>query len=135
MPGQALEGLTSFAWHEGGAFLIMRSEMKQPEIPPAIAVFGSDDNGDIRMIYFDQRGVSRHFDVSFDNQQMVWKRDDPELSQRMTFTISPDGKVIHQTGRMSESGGPWQDDLSLTYRLDEFAREAASRHPAHPPGR
>jgi hypothetical protein len=65
---------------------------------------------------------------------MRWKRDDPEISQRMTFTVSPDGKIIHQTGRMSERSGPWQDDLSLTYRLDEFVQEAASRHPAHTPG-
>ena len=30
LPGQRLEGRTSFAWHQGGAFVIMHSEMQQP---------------------------------------------------------------------------------------------------------
>lgn len=116
MPGQALEGRTSFAWHEGGAFVIMRCEMKQPEIPPAVAIFGSDDSGAVTMLYFDRRGVSRHYEVTFDHGRMLWKRDDPKIAQRMTFTLSPDGSEIAQAGQLSEAGGPWHEDLSLTYR-------------------
>ena len=36
-------GRTSFAWHEGGAFLLMRSEIDEPQIPRGVAIIGSDD--------------------------------------------------------------------------------------------
>jgi len=117
MPGQSLEGRTSFAWHQGGAFVIMHSEMQQPEVPPGVAIFGSDDNGSLVLIYFDQRGVSRHYEVSVNGREMRWRRDDPKISQRMSFTASADGKVIEQVGQMSKNGGAWQDDLTLTYHL------------------
>lgn len=115
MPGQALEGRTSFAWHEGGAFVVMHSEMKQPEIPAGVAIFGSDDDGRVTMLYFDRRGVSRHYEVRFEGAAMHWKREDAKISQTMTFTVGPDGARIVQQGRISQAGRPWEDDLSLTY--------------------
>jgi hypothetical protein len=119
MPGQRLEGRTSFAWHEGGAFVIMHSEMAQKEIPAAVAIFGSDDDGRITMVYFDRRGVSRHYEVRFEEGRMHWKRDDPKIAQRMEFTLSGDGKEITQIGHISENGGPWHEDLALTYRVGD----------------
>ena len=43
VPGTAFHGRTSFEWHERGAFVLMRSEIDEPEIPSAVAVVGSDD--------------------------------------------------------------------------------------------
>ena len=43
VPGKTFHGRTSFAWMEGGAFLIMHSEIDEPEIPSGIAVFGTDE--------------------------------------------------------------------------------------------
>lgn len=119
MPGQKLEGRTSFAWHAGGAFVIMHSEMEQKEIPAGVAIFGSDDDGAITMLYFDRRGVSRHYRVSFEERRMHWARDDPKISQRMEFTVAGDDTEIRQIGHISENDGPWHEDLSLTYRLAE----------------
>lgn len=115
MPGQVLEGRTSFDWHEGGAFVIMHSTIRQPEVPAAVAIFGSDDNGAITMIYFDERRVSRHYQVSFEAGGMQWRRDDPKIAQTMRFTVGEGGRTISQVGRISQEGGPWQDDLALTY--------------------
>src|SRR3954470_2598898 len=65
VPGQALSGRTSFAWHEGGAFLIMRSEVDHPQFPSGVAIIGSDDvAGSFVMLWFDERGISRHYDVT-----------------------------------------------------------------------
>jgi hypothetical protein len=44
LPGKTLRGRTSFAWAEGGAFLVMRSEIDQPEVPSAVAYIGTDDD-------------------------------------------------------------------------------------------
>ena len=38
VPGTTYHGRTSFAWLEGGAFLMMRSEIDEPDIPSGIAV-------------------------------------------------------------------------------------------------
>jgi hypothetical protein len=129
MPGQALEGRTSFAWHQGGAFVIMHSEMRQPEVPAGVAIFGSDDDGSVMMIYFDRRGVSRHYRVELGAREMRWMRDDARISQRINFTVSRDGGEIRQVGQMSRQGGPWQEDLTLV-----FQRLAHGRPDARPPG-
>src|SRR3954470_2493290 len=65
VPGTTFHGRTSFAWHEGGAFLLMRSEIDESDIPSGVAIFGSDDEaGTFFMAYFDERGVSRKYDVT-----------------------------------------------------------------------
>ena len=44
----------------------MRSEIDEPEIPSGLAIFGSDNaTGEYFMLYFDERGVSRKYNVSF----------------------------------------------------------------------
>jgi hypothetical protein len=94
----------------------MRSEIDGPEIPSGIAVFGSDNGTkEFFMLYFDDRGVSRKYNVSFEKQTMTWWRDAPEFSQRMTCTVSDDGATIVSQGRMSKDGASWEDDLALTY--------------------
>jgi hypothetical protein len=60
MPGITLHGRTVFEWHEGGAFLCMRSEIEEPGIPSGIALIGSDDDAEpLTKLYFDERAVAR----------------------------------------------------------------------------
>jgi hypothetical protein len=114
-PGIELHGYTSFEWIEGGAFLMMRSEVDHPKFPDGIAIFGSDDAaGTYYAIYFDERGVSRKQDVSITESQLKWWRDDPHFSQRYTIDIAEDTLVSY--GEMSRDGGEWEKDLSLTYK-------------------
>jgi hypothetical protein len=116
VPGKRLHGRTTFEWIEGGAFLIMRSQIDEPEIPSGIAIFGTDEGtGACTMLYFDERVVSRHYKVFFDRDIIAWTRDAPDLSQRMRLSISADGRSIRARGEMAERGGPWKEDLSLIY--------------------
>ena len=116
VPGTTFHGRTSFRWIEGGAFLIMHSEIDEPEIPSGIAVFGSDDEtGECSMLYFDERGVSRRYQFSLRDNEWKWWRSAPELSQRFTGTIAPDGRTIVSRGEMSRDGARWEPDLELTY--------------------
>ena len=116
VPGKTFHGRTSFAWMEGGAFLIMHSEIDEPEIPSAIAIFGSDDKtGECSMLYFDERGVSRRYEVSLANNVWKWWRNAPGFSQRLTGTISPDRRTIVGRGELSKDGVNWEGDLALTY--------------------
>jgi len=114
VPGLVLHGRASFAWQDNGAFLVMRSEIDEPRFPSGIAIFGSDDALDSTfMLYFDERGVSRKYDVTTNGNVVTWWRDDPELSQRNTLIVAPDR--IEAKGEMSRQGAAWEGDLSLTY--------------------
>jgi hypothetical protein len=114
--GKTFHGWVTFEWIYGGAFLLMRSEIDEPEIPTGIAIFGSDNvSGEYFMLYFDERGISRKYDVSFESHTMKWWRNSAEFSQRMVLTIADDGETIASKGEMSKSGGAWEPDLELTY--------------------
>jgi len=115
VPGRSLEGRTSFSWHHGGAFLLMRSEVDEPGFPDGIALIGTDDgSGRHAMIYFDERAVSRVYQVTIGDEAVTWSRDDPELAQSVTIRAQPGGELV-SVGRMSQRGGPWGDDLSQTF--------------------
>ncbi len=122
MPGVALHGQTRFEWAEGGAFLVMRSEIDEPRIPSGVAVFGSDGDdteGRYSMLYFDERGVSRRYDASMAGHAFIWRRDSASLSQRFTVTLSVDGQSMRGKGEMRKAGGAWEDDLALNYTRAE----------------
>jgi len=113
-PGVTLHGRAIFEWTCGGAFLMLRSEIDHPKFPDGIEIFGSDDQaGTYYMLHFDERGISRKFDVSVTKNQVKWRRDDPHFSQRYTLAIER-GELVGK-GEMSRDGAAWEGDLSLTY--------------------
>ncbi len=116
VPGTIYHGRTSFAWLEGGAFLMMQSQIDEPDIPSGIAMFGSDDAlKEYFMLYFDERGVSRRYDVSLHDNVLTWWRNAPDFSQRSTHTIVDGGRTIIGKGELSKDGVSWEKDLDLTY--------------------
>ena len=116
VPGTTFHGRTSFDWLEGGAFLIMHSQIDEPQIPSGIAIFGSDDTtGECSMLYFDERGVSRTYEVTLRDNVWRWWRNAPGFSQRFTGVIAADGRTIVSRGELSRDGKSWEPDLELTY--------------------
>lgn len=72
LPNTTLHGQASFTWLQGGAFLMMQTQTEEPGFPSNIGIFGSDDaTQGITMLYFDERGVSRKFEATL--QENVWK--------------------------------------------------------------
>lgn len=115
VPGTTFHGRTVFEWMEGGAFVIMHSEIDEKEIPSGIAIFGSDDaTGEFFMLYFDERTVSRKYEVSFKDNILTWWRNAPNFSQRQILTLT-DANTITGRGEMCRDGKTWEDDLSLAY--------------------
>jgi hypothetical protein len=116
MPGIRLHGRTSFVWHEGGAFLCVRSEIDEPRIPSAVALIGSDDEaGALTMLYFDERTVSRRFDVVMEGLVLRWWRSAPGFSQRYVLTLASDGETLRGVSSFSRDDVSWEQDLELTY--------------------
>ena len=111
-----LHGRTSVEWIEGGAFLIIRSEIDEPRFPHGIEIIGSDDaEKKFFMLHFDERGVSRKYDVTIEGNQVKWWRNDLNFSQKMVMTIGDNGNKMKSKGEMSRDGGTWEKDLELTY--------------------
>ncbi len=95
---------------------MMHTEIEEPEIPSGIAVFGSDDaTGQYFMLYFDERGVSRKYDISMQDDGLTWWRETSSFSQRCTISILDGGRRMVSNGAMSKDGGAWESDLHLTY--------------------
>lgn len=116
LPGATVHGRVSFAWLEGGAFVIWRSEVDDPRFPDGVAIIGSDDEaGTIVVSYFDQRTISRRYEITVGDQGFTMERMDPKFRQRMSFTLEAGDTRIVSKGEMSRAGGPWEDDLSQTF--------------------
>jgi hypothetical protein len=116
LTGIVLHGRTSCEWSEGGAFLTMRSAIDEPGVPDGIAIIGSDDAaGRLFMSYFDERRVSRLYEIAVHDKVMRWWRDAPGFSQRYTYTLADDGQTIHGTGQLCKDGSTWEQDLELVF--------------------
>lgn len=116
VPGEDLPGLTSFAWGEGGAFVVMRSQTDHDDFPDGVAIFASDNVlGTITMCWFDQRGISRLCPVTVGERWVAWHHDDPAFLQRVTITADPSGRSMVSKGEMARGGGTWGDDLSQVF--------------------
>ncbi len=120
VPDTLLHGHTSFEWLENGAFLLTRSEIDDPRFPSGLAIIGSDDStAECCMLYFDERGVSRKFQVTLHDG--IWKtwRNAPGFSQRFTGTIKEGGTTMLGLWELSTNGSSWEKDLELTYERVE----------------
>jgi hypothetical protein len=116
IPGVTLHGRTSFEWHEGGGFVCVRSEIEEPRIPSAIALIGSDDEGGtLTMLYFDERRVTRRFEVAINDGVVRWWRTAPGFSQRFVLTPGAGGDTLHGVSGLSRDDRSWEQDLELTY--------------------
>ncbi len=114
-PGRTLLGRVTFERIEGGAFLRMHSKMDDPEIPEGVAIFGTDsDDQTCTMLYFDVRGVARHYEVTFQEDGFTWSRDTPQFAQRFRVTIAKDGRTMRSEGAMRKEGSEWETDLALS---------------------
>ena len=115
-PDTILRGRTSFEWLEGGAFMMMRSEIDDPRFPSTIAIFGSDNSeGEYYMLTFDERAVSRKHEVSLHDNIWKWWRNVAGFFQRYEGMIVDGGNTIISKGELSKDGLSWEKDLDLTY--------------------
>lgn len=109
-------GRSVFAWLEGGAFLIERSDAEQPEFPAGITIISGDDAlGTYCTLQSDSRGISRIYQMRLDNG--VWQlwRDEPGFYQRFTGTFGDDGKTITGRHERSDDGAQWDLEFDIIY--------------------
>lgn len=109
-----LRGTVTFAWLEGGHYLLQRSWQDHEQVPDGLCVIGAPESGDgLAMEYFDSRGVRRTYAVAIEHGVLRWWRDDPEFAQRYSATLAPDR--FQGVGQLARTPGAWEDDLRITY--------------------
>jgi hypothetical protein len=126
--GQPFGGLgrTTFAWQEGGSFLVQHATFEPaPDTPPelvaslpfpVVTIIGLDDSAErFTMLYADARDVFRVYQMSLNDG--VWKvwRDAPGFFQRFTGTFSDDGQTITGLWELSSDGTTFEPDIEVTY--------------------
>ncbi|WP_461087611.1 hypothetical protein [Spirosoma gilvum] len=116
VPNKMLPGKASFEWIEGGAFLKWYLEVYEEGFPVGIGIFGSDDaTGELFMLFFDERKISRKYAVSVEGNVVKWWRHAPGFWQRYSWTITDHGDTILGKGELCEDGETWGNDLDQTF--------------------
>lgn len=113
----ALEWEDSFEWFDN-SFIIWHWQGKN-EVPQATSIISRNENsteGEYSMFYYDERGVSRIFDVTFEKNTLKYWREDSDFFQRIELTVSEDGNTITGHGENShDKGKSWKHDFDITY--------------------
>jgi hypothetical protein len=110
-----VHGWTRFEWIEDGRFLVMRQGGGGGP-PQATLVMGRDDGAEeYSVLYADARGVSRVYQMSFQDRAWRMWRNAPGFSQRFEGRLSTNGRTIEAHWDKSTDGSTWERDFDLTY--------------------
>ena len=104
-----LSGTATFEWMERGKFL-------HYEFGPSQWIIGRDESSpQYCVLYSDDRGISRFYEMTF--SRGVWRiwRDAPSFHQRFEGRITNRGRTIHAHWDRSTDGRKWIRDFDLTY--------------------
>jgi hypothetical protein len=119
-PDAKLHGRITFEWIEQGAALVMRmGGVGAPgaRTPTATWIIGRDDaEPGYQVLYADDRGVSRAYQMGFgDGAWRMW-RDTPAFSQRFDAQVGAGGTEISGSWQKSVDGGvTWEHDFKVRY--------------------
>jgi hypothetical protein len=108
-------GRVTLEWLEDGAYLRFHTDAPDPA-PTATFIIGRDESSEsYTVLYYDSRGVSRVYQMTFDGA--VWKmwREAPGFWQRFAGTLSDDGESIRASWEKSPDGSGWEHDFDLIY--------------------
>ncbi len=115
-PSAVIRGSASFEWIEDGGYLVIHQGRKGIDANYATWIIGADESStDYSVLYFDDRKVSRIYEMSFKNG--VWKiwRNAANFSQRFEGVLSNDGKTIAAQWEKSSDGKKWEHDFNIKY--------------------
>jgi hypothetical protein len=109
-------GSVELDWIENGAAVVMRQGAGEGP-PTAVWIIGRDDrDANYQVLYADDRGVSRSYEMSLAGRDWQMWRTTPEFSQRYEGVIESDGRTISGVWKKSFDGGAtWEHDFNVDY--------------------
>lgn len=109
-----LRGTASFRWLAKDAVMVMRSRVCGGP-PTSLSAIGADDsNNSYCMLYSDERGVVRHYDM-LTRRAWTLKRRAPGFSQRFVGRFARDRRSIRGAWEKLPDGRRWQHAFELVY--------------------
>jgi hypothetical protein len=107
-----VHGSAKFEWL-GDAFVVMTSDLGA--VPAWEWVIGrSDSHEKFVVLYHDERGVCRAFDMTFGDGEWSMLREDPDFHQRIVATVEPD-RITASADASEDAGQTWRKDLGLIF--------------------
>ena len=99
-----LRGAATGTWLEKNALLALRIHVRRGP-PKSVSVLGADDaNDSLCMLYTDDRGVTRRYEMTLTPRFWTLRRKAPGFSQRFLGRFDVRRRTIHGAGRHSTAG-------------------------------
>ena len=115
-PDTRVSGSIEIDWIEDGSALRLRQGDSQNP-PGAVWIIGRDDSeAGYSVLYADDRGVSRIYQMTFNGTHWQMWRDTPEFSQRFDALLDPDsGTIRGRWEKSADRGATWEHDFNVDY--------------------
>jgi len=111
--------ITRFHWTLDRQYLVQRTAIPSPpEAPDSMCIYDVQGDGYVQH-YFDSRGVTRLYAMTFDGATWTMSRESPDFTplafgQRWRATVGPD--LVEGTWEIRHKGAEWEKDFDLVYR-------------------
>jgi hypothetical protein len=107
------EGSATIQWL-GEAFLEMRATLGEGHSSWHWVIGRSDARDQLVLLYHDERGVLRVFDMAFGDGQWTLVREDPDFYQRFIATVKGD-RIDGRWEASEDAGVTWRKDFDLIF--------------------
>jgi hypothetical protein len=112
-PTTVVSGTATGEW-VGDSFVRLQAAIDG--LPTWHWVFGRNDARDqFVVLYHDERGVLRVFDLTLDDDSWTMSRTDPDMHQRLLARIEGD-RMIGHTDMSEDQGATWRKDFDLIFQ-------------------
>lgn len=107
------EGWATIQWL-GDAFLEMRASLGMDHGSWHWVIGRSDPREQLVLLYHDERGVLRVFDMTFADGEWTLVREDPDFHQRFIATVKDD-RIDGRWEASEDAGKTWRKDFDLIF--------------------
>jgi hypothetical protein len=108
-----VEGSARIGWL-GDAFLEMRAMLGMDHGTWHWVIGRSDPHEQLVLLYHDERGVCRVFDMRFAKDKWTLTREDPDFHQRFIATVADD-RIEGRWEASEDFGKTWRKDFKLIF--------------------
>jgi hypothetical protein len=108
-----LPGTATIGWL-GDAFLELRATLGMDHGTWHWVIGRNDPREQLVLLYHDERGVLRVFDMTFGDGKWTLTREDPDFHQRFIATVERD-RIAGRWEASDDAGATWRKDFDLFF--------------------
>ena len=108
-----VQGEATIGWL-GDAFLEVRGSLGMDHGSWHWVIGGSDAREELVLLYHDDRGVLRVFEMTFDDGEWTLVREDTDFHQRFIASVDRD-RIAGRWEASEDAGATWRKDFDLVF--------------------